>query len=396
MEKCLLAALCTKETTPGAVEKSLEELGRLVATAGGQAVGKVVQTRAAPDPATYFGRGKVGELRDLGARAEASTLVVDGKLKPAQEAELRRLTGLKVIDRTAVILDIFAQHARTADGILQVRLAQLQYRLGRLAGRGADLSRLGGGIGTRGPGEQKLEEDRRRIRQQIARLSKRLEKIDRTRSVNRRRRQRSGVPIVALVGYTNAGKSTLLNKLTDTDVLVDDKLFSTLDPHTGRMFSTTSGSQVVLIDTVGFVRELPSELIRAFKATLDEILTADLLIHVVDLASEDAPAQALAVRQILDEIGAADIPEVLALNKVDLLGNDGIRPAAERFLRESKTPMPTPWVAISASNGTGLSELRRAIEAELFRQGRLPGPAAESYLRRKERVALSEAEPAAM
>lgn len=366
MERCILAALRTKGIPARAVDASLDELASLVATAGGETVGRLVQTRSGPDPATYLGRGKVREIRETAARLAATTLVIDGDLRPAQEAELARMTGLKVIERTTVILDIFAQHARSAEGKLQVQVAQLQYRLGRLTGRGGDLSRLGGGIGTRGPGEQKLEEDRRRIRRQIARLSGRLRRVDRTRQANRKRRTKAGVPIVALVGYTNAGKSTLLNRLTGAGVLVEDKLFSTLDPHTGRLFLAEDGRHVVLIDTVGFVRDLPPQLVSAFKATLDEIRTADLLLHVVDLSSPEAAAQVQAVREVLHDIGAGHIPEVLALNKVDLVGAGEIRMVADRLLRDSRTSGAVRWEAISAADGTGIPALHRAISSSLF------------------------------
>jgi GTP-binding protein HflX len=369
MEKCILVALRRRGEAGRSVDASLDELASLVSTAGGEAVARIVQQRAAPDPATYLGRGKARQLKDLATRLEASTLVVDGDLRPAQEAELSRITGLKIVERTGLILDIFAQHARSAEGKVQVRLAQLQYRLGRLSGKGSDLSRLGGGIGTRGPGEQKLEEDRRRIRQQIARLSNRLEKIDRTRQSNRKRRLRAGVPVVALVGYTNAGKSTLLNRLTGSDVLVEDKLFSTLDPHTGRLYVASDSCQAVLIDTVGFVRNLPLQLVRAFKATLDEILTADLLVHVVDLSSSEAAMQIRAVREILDEIGAGDIDEIVAFNKSDLIGTDPYK-VVDRLLRESQTPSSTSWVLISAASGAGIESLRQAISAKLSIGGR--------------------------
>ncbi len=373
MEKCILAALDTGARRLGDEENSLDELASLVTTAGGEAVGRVVQRRNAPDPATYFGKGKVREIRELAAREGASTLVVDGDLRPTQEAELARLTGLKVIERTTVILDIFAQHARTAEGKLQVRVAQLQYRLGRLVGGGTSLSRLGGGIGTRGPGEQKLEEDRRRIRQQISRLSRQLQRLDRTRTQNRKRRQRSGIPVVALVGYANAGKSTLLHSLTGAEVPVEDKLFSTLDPRTGRTYLPEWKQSLLVTDTVGFVRDLPPELVSAFKATLDEVLGARLLVHVVDISRKDAAFQARAVREILHDIGATHIPELLALNKTDKL--DGLPgwgkdegPASanlERFLQASGSS-GLPYVLVSARQGDGLAELKRAMASLVF------------------------------
>ncbi len=403
MEKCILAALDTGARRSGGEEDSLDELASLVTTAGGEAVGRIVQRRNAPDPATYFGKGKVQEIRDLAARAGASTLVVDGDLRPTQEAELARLTGLKVIERTTVILDIFALHARTAEGKLQVRVAQLQYRLGRLVGGGSSLSRLGGGIGTRGPGEQKLEEDRRRIRQQISRLSRQLQRLDRTRTQNRKRRQRSGIPMVALVGYTNAGKSTLLHALTGAEVPVEDRLFSTLDPRTGRTYLPEWKQSLLVTDTVGFVRDLPPELVNAFKATLDEVLGAHLLVHVVDISRKDAAFQARAVREILHDIGATHIPELLALNKADKLDelpgwgrNEGPAGAhVERFLQESGSS-GLPYVLVSARQGDGLTDLKGAMASLVLgdRPDRVGVAESEAPARSSSRRAHTEPLPA--
>jgi len=364
-EKCILVAIYGANDHTRFVEASLDELSKLIDTAGGEEVARVVQRRQAPDPSTYLGKGKATEVKSLATRLGATCLVVDGPLRPAQEAALSKLTGLRVRERTDVILEIFAMHARSAEGKLQVKMAELQYKLGRLRGKGSELSRLGGGMGTRGPGEQRLEEERRRIRRQLGRVSRQLERLDKTRQANRKLRTRSGVPLVALVGYTNVGKSTLLRRLTGAEVAIEDKLFSTLDPHTGRTYLASHRQEILVIDTVGFVRELPPELLRAFKATLDEISSAHLIVHVVDGASLEAAAQIRVVRELLGEMGAGEIPEILAVNKCDLMGTSS-HSRVERLLRESHTPHGVPWVLLSAESGEGVDRLRNSIGECLF------------------------------
>lgn len=311
-----MAAVTVSDDGPHDASESLAELERLASTAGAQTVGRLTQVRDKPDTATYFGTGKVGELSALVDSSSANLVIVDGQLRPGQQSNLEELLGVKVLDRTALILDIFAQHAHSSEGKMQVELAQLKYRLTRLTGKGAALSRLGGGIGTRGPGEQKLEVDRRRIRRRITTLERAIAAAGRTRAITRRRRLDSNVALVSLVGYTNAGKSTLMNALTSSDVLVQDQLFSTLDTISARL--NAPGGRVILIsDTVGFVRKLPHELVEAFKSTLEEVRNADLLLHVVDASSADPDSQVAAVREVLQEIGAGEITELIVINKID-------------------------------------------------------------------------------
>jgi len=306
-------------------EWSLTELEALADTAGADALDRFTQKRDHPDPATYIGKGKIQEVVDTAGALDADMVIFDDELTPAQGRNLEEIAGvnplaergLKIIDRTALILDIFAQHARSAEGKLQVELAQLNYRLPRLRGWGEVLSRLGG-IGTsRGPGETALEAERRAILRRIQRVKKDLEELERTREVKRKKRSKMGAPVVALVGYTNAGKSTLLRALTDASVLIEDRLFSTLDPTTRRL-DLPHGSAVLLTDTVGFVRKLPHDLVEAFRSTLEEVRDAELLLHVVD-ASKDPERQIAAVNAVLREIGAADKASLLVLNKIDLL-----------------------------------------------------------------------------
>lgn len=327
-------------------------------------MGRVIQVRDAPDVATYFGSGKVGDLKQLVASVGADLLIVDDHLRPGQQAKLEDLLGIRVVDRTALILDIFAQHAHSSEGKIQVELAQLRYRLTRLTGKGAALSRLGAGIGTRGPGEQKLEVDRRRIRRRIATLEQALNKANQTRRVKRHRRLDSGVPLVALVGYTNAGKSTLLNALTSSKVTAQDQLFSTLDTVSSRL-EIPGGRIILLSDTVGFVKKLPHELIDAFRSTLDEVCDAALLLHVVDAGAADPESQIAAVRSVLGEIGAGEIPELLVLNKSDAATASSLR----RLSAAGETAV------VSAITGDGLELLvekivellgRSEVEVELF------------------------------
>jgi GTP-binding protein HflX len=300
-----------------AAEASLEELALLVDTAGADPVELVLQRRDTPDPATYIGSGKAKELQSVADALDIDLVVFDDELTPAQQRNLERLFNVDVVDRVALILDIFAQHARSQEGMVQVELAQLRYRLPRLRGRGNQLSQQGAGIGTRGPGETQLEVDRRRILSRVAKLERELDRLAKNRATQRKGRRRSAFSTVALVGYTNAGKSTLLNRLTAADVLVEDRLFSTLDPTTRRL-RLRGGETVLVSDTVGFVQRLPHQLVESFQSTLEEVVDADLLLHIVDASSADAEYQIDAVRAVLREIGAGNVPELLVLNKADI------------------------------------------------------------------------------
>jgi GTPase len=332
------------------VETSLDELGLLVDTAGADEVARVVQRRDAPDPATYVGRGKAEELRDVSVQVDSDTVAFDDELTPAQQFNLEKILGRTAIDRTAVILDIFAQNASSQEGKAQVELAQLRYRLPRLRGKGTKLSQQAGGIGTRrGPGETQLEVDRRRLVRRVHKLEAELKDISRHRRTQRKARNRSRLRQVAIVGYTNAGKSTLLNRLTDAGVLVEDRLFATLDATTRRL-QLPGGEPVLVTDTVGFIRKLPHQLVEAFKATLAVITDADLLVHVVDSSAADPDDQVAAVRSVLEEIGGDRIPELIAFNKGDLT------PEAKRL-----ADLHPGSVAISAVDGDGVDVLLRAI-----------------------------------
>src|SRR5438445_2630728 len=308
-EKAVLAGLVN-----GSEEESLHELGALARAAGAEPVGQVLQTRSKPDPATFVGKGKVQEIHDLVHATGADAVILDDELSPGQLRSLEERLRVKVLDRTALILDIFALHDRSGEGKAQVELAQLNYLLPRLRGWGEAMSRLGGGIGTRGPGETKLEIDRQHIRRRIARLRRDMVKLGRSRGVKRSARERSGVPQIALAGYTNAGKSTLMNALTNAGALVAGQPFATLDPTTRRL-ALPGGRKATLSDTVGFVRKLPHDLVEAFKSTLEEVAMADLVLHVADASADEMDAQVEAVRSVLAEIGAGGLPEVLALNK---------------------------------------------------------------------------------
>ncbi|HEY5165299.1 MAG TPA: GTPase HflX [Acidimicrobiia bacterium] len=331
-------------------EASLAGLALLADTAGADPVHSVLQRRDHPDPATYVGSGKVDELSSLAESLDIDVVVFDDELTPAQQRNLEHRLGRDVVDRVALILDIFAQHATSQEGMLQVELAQLRYRMPRLRGRGITLSQQGGGIGTRGPGETQLEVDRRRIQRRITKLEQDLKRLGRTRATQRKARRRRGLPAVALVGYTNAGKSTLLNRITDAEVRVEDRLFSTLDPTTRRL-RLTGGETVLCSDTVGFVRRLPHELVEAFRSTLEMVTEADLILHVVDGAAPDAPAQIAAVHTVLDEIEATDVPELLIVNKVDIA-----EPARVRELCQGETAL-----AVSAATGEGVDKLLSAV-----------------------------------
>jgi len=333
-------------------EASLRELALLAETAGAMVVGTLVQRRRQPDATFFLGRGKVQEVRQLAAGQGADLVIADSDLSPGQQRNLERELALPVIDRTGLILDIFAQHARSNEGKIQVELAQLSYNLPRLTGRGVALSRLGGGIGTRGPGETKLEVDRRRIRRRITVLNRQVAQISRTRSQQRRARTLSQVPTAGLVGYTNAGKSTLLNALSGAQVLVEDKLFATLDPTTRRV-ALPDGLAVLVSDTVGFIRRLPHSLVHAFRATLEEVLAADLLLHVIDASHPEAREQHEAAQQVLGELGALDKPTITIFNKLDLVG------AREEVAQWAARHRPS--VLISAATGEGLGELRAVL-----------------------------------
>ncbi|QSB13422.1 GTPase HflX [Natronosporangium hydrolyticum] len=364
LERVVLVGVWADGTVDDA-ENSLTELAALASTAGSTILEGLIQRRNRPDPATYVGRGKVGELRDMVAAVGADTVICDGELSPSQLRNLEQETKVKVIDRTALILDIFAQHARSREGKAQVELAQLQYLVPRLRGWGEALSRqaggraggASGGVGLRGPGETKLETDRRRIRTRIAKLKREITGMRTTRDVQRASRHRRQVPSVAIAGYTNAGKSSLLNQLTGAGVMVEDALFATLDPTT-RKAQTSEGRTYTLSDTVGFVRHLPHELVEAFRSTLEEIADADLIVHVVDGAHPDPQAQVSAVREVLAEVGADQVPELLAINKIDAAGE------AELLLLKREWPQAN---FVSAHTGTGVAELRAAVEAALPR-----------------------------
>ncbi len=340
---------------PGAsddqVDANLDELAQLVDTAGADPVDRVIQKREAPDPATYVGKGKATEIQETSDDADADTVVFDDELSPAQQFNLEKILKRTALDRTAVILDIFAQNATTLEGKAQVELAQLKYRLPRLRGRGDQLSQQGGGIGTRGPGETQLEVDRRRIQRRLAKLEKDLTGLRRTRKNQRKSRRRSRFHTVAIVGYTNAGKSTLLNRLTGAEVLVEDRLFATLDATTRRL-QLPGGETVLVTDTVGFIQKLPTGLVEAFKSTLEEVAEADLLLHVVDGAGPDPEGQMNAVRSVLREIGAGDVPELLAFNKSDQADKEGFHHLLYRHEGS---------LAFSARTGDGLDHLLISI-----------------------------------
>lgn len=315
-EKAILVGTGSKRNE-AEITSTLEELARLAETSGAEVAGKVIQFRDRPDPAWLIGHGKAQEIAEWAEQAEADLVIFDQELSPAQIRNLELLFPCKVIDRTQLILDIFAGRAQTREGRIQVELAQLNYLLPRLQGRGKELSRLGGGIGTRGPGEKKLETDRRHIRRQIRALTAQLEEIKKHRRLLGQRRKKTGVTQIALVGYTNAGKSTLLNRLTGADSLAENKLFATLDPLS-RSLKLPGGEQVILTDTVGFIRQLPHHLVAAFRSTLEQVKEADLLLHVVDASHKEAEEQMKAVEKVLEELDAAHLPTLIVLNKADL------------------------------------------------------------------------------
>ena len=363
LERVVLVGVWTAGTADQA-ENSLVELRRLAETAGAEVLSGMVQRRDRPDPATYIGSGKAKELRDVIVAQGADTLICDGELTPSQLTKLEEVVKVKVIDRTALILDIFAQHARSREGKAQVELAQMQYMLPRLRGWGQSMSRQAGGrvaggagIGSRGPGETKIETDRRRIRTRMARLREELAQMGTSRTTQRHERRRNAVPSVAIVGYTNAGKSSLLNRLTGAGVLVEDALFATLDP-TVRKATTPDGRDFTLTDTVGFVRHLPHQLVEAFRSTLEEISAADLVLHIVDGSDPEPEAQLSAVRAVLAEIDAGKVPELVVVNKAD---------AADPYVVERIVRREPNAVVISARSGQGIAELMAAVQAVLPR-----------------------------
>ncbi len=362
LERVVLAGVWTEGTVRDA-DRSLAELALLAETAGSVVLEGVIQRRDTPDPATYLGSGKARELREIVVQTGADTVICDGELTPGQLRQLEEIVKVKVVDRTWLILDIFAQHARSREGKAQVSLAQMQYLLPRLRGWGESLSRQAGGraggatggVGTRGPGETKIETDRRRIRSQMSKLRKQLKEMESSRTTQRAARHRAGIPGVAIAGYTNAGKSSLLNRMTGAGVLVENALFATLDP-TVRKARTPGGRDYTIADTVGFVRHLPHQLVEAFRSTLEEVVHADLILHVVD-GSDDAPEEQIsAVREVLNEIGAGQVRELIVINKADIADPETI---AALLRREPRA------VVVSARTGQGFDELLDTIEHDL-------------------------------
>lgn len=350
-ERVILVAVSTSDEDD--TEASLDELEELADTAGATAIGRLVQNREKIHPGTYLGSGKIGELREMVWEMGATGVICDDELSPAQLRNLESALDTKVMDRTMVILDIFAAHATTSEGKIQVELAQLRYRANRLTGMGQSMSRLGGGIGTRGPGESKLETDRRLIHQRIGQLKSELEQVKRTREVTRKRRNDTHIPVAAIVGYTNAGKSSLLNKLTGSEVLAEDKLFATLDPTT-RLLSLGNDEPLLMTDTVGFIDKLPHHLIDAFRSTLEEAKHADLIIHVVDCSNPEHETQMQVVYQTLKELGVEGKPIFTLMNKQDLLSEEE-KDLFERDMQADRT------IEISVKDGIGLDELREVL-----------------------------------
>ena len=355
-EKFILVGV---ETGKDRMEESLTELEELLETAGGETVGRVIQNLESINKATYVGKGKVDEIRELAEELGADGIVCDDELSPAQLSNLKDELDIKVLDRTLVILDIFAAHAQTSEGKLQVELAQLKYRSSRLAGLGKNLSRLGGGIGTRGPGESKLESDRRAIRERVSQLRSEIEKVESSRETLRKHRMSDGIPVIAIVGYTNAGKSTFLNKITDAGILAEDKLFATLDPTT-RNLKIPDGEEVLFTDTVGFISKLPHNLVDAFKSTLEEAKYADLILHVADASNPEVDEQMKVVYRTLEELKVTGKPVITFLNKQDKLEE-------ERIIKDIKADAV---VKGSAKTGEGIDELLSKI-TEILREGKV-------------------------
>jgi GTPase len=356
-QRALLVSLAADGRSSEDAERSLAELARLTDTAGSDSVGQVIQQRSRPDPATYIGKGKAADLAAFGRQLDVDVVVIDGELSPVQQRNLQEVFGCDVVDRVAVILDIFAQHASSRAGMAQVELALLRHRLPRLRGRGKEMSQQAGGLGgaRRGPGETKLETDRRRVLSRIAALEHQIDDMRTSRATQRKARRRSGLPTAALVGYTNAGKSSLLNRLTGAGVLVEDRLFSTLDA-TVRRLPLPSGRTALVSDTVGFVRHLPHELVEAFRSTLEEAVETDLLIHIVDAAAPDPDGQIEAVHTTLAQVGGAGHDELLVVNKVDVAAP----PVVQRLLA-----LYPGTVAVSAATGAGIDGLLNALDERL-------------------------------
>ena len=355
-EKFILVGV---ETGKDRMEESLSELAELLDTAGGETVGKVIQNLESINKATYVGKGKVEEIKELVEELGADGIVCDDEPSPAQLSNLKDELDIKVLDRTLVILDIFASHAKSSEGKLQVEMAQLKYRSSRLMGLGKNLSRLGGGIGTRGPGESKLETDRRAIRERVSQLRTEIEKVESSRDTLRKHRMSDGIPVIAIVGYTNAGKSTFLNKITDAGILAEDKLFATLDPTT-RSLKIPDGEEVLFTDTVGFISKLPHNLVDAFKSTLEEAKYADLILHVADASNPEVDEQMKVVYRTLEELKVTGKPVITFLNKQDKLEE-------ERIIKDIKADAV---VKGSAKTGEGIDELLSKI-TEILREGKV-------------------------
>lgn len=355
-EKFILVGV---ETGKDRMEESLSELAELLDTAGGETVGRVIQNLESINKATYVGKGKVEEIKELAEELGADGIVCDDELSPAQLSNLKDELDIKVLDRTLVILDIFASHAKSSEGKLQVEMAQLKYRSSRLMGLGKNLSRLGGGIGTRGPGESKLETDRRAIRERVSQLRTEIEKVESSRDTLRKHRMSDGIPVIAIVGYTNAGKSTFLNKITDAGILAEDKLFATLDPTT-RSLKIPDGEKVLFTDTVGFISKLPHNLVDAFKSTLEEAKYADLILHVADASNPEVDEQMKVVYRTLEELKVVGKPVITFLNKQDKIDED-------RIIKDLKADA---LVKGSAKTGEGIDELLNKI-SEILREGKV-------------------------
>ena len=365
ISKAILVGIVTRDTNSEEVEKELDELARLLDTAGGEEVARLVQNKETPDPRTVIGSGKIWELSELCRNNGVKLVVFDAELSPSQIRNIEDDLGddISVIDRSMLILDIFALHATTGEGKLQVELAQLRYTAPRLVGKGTQLSRLGGGIGTRGPGESKLESDRRHMKRRIVALESELDELEKNRMTMRASRDKSQIPQIAIVGYTNAGKSTLLNTLTDAGILAENKLFATLDPTT-RKLKLPCGETVLLTDTVGFIRKLPHHLVKAFKSTLDEAVYADILMIVIDAHDDEARAQLEVTETLLAELGAAGKPTIYVYNKCDL----GVSAELPSYVANNEDPNHIVC-AISAKSGQGIDTLLEKVE-EIIHQGK--------------------------